>query len=143
MLIYDKSKELTTWASIQLFGVPDYFGEHATAIGDIRDDKIICVVVYNNFLLKPDGSPLSIEMSIASIDKRWANRHTLRAYFAYPFIQLKLKRAQITSSVNAEGVNSMLKRLGCKIEGLHREAYPMGGDAYSWSMLSNECKWIK
>lgn len=140
MLVY--GKELVFWASLQLFGVHDFFGENATAIGYELDGKLICVVVYNNYVEYPDGKPHQIEMSIASIDPRWANRNTLRAFFAYPFIQLGLKRAQITSSTKAEGVNKMLTRLGCTKEGYHRDAYPMGGDAYSWSMLPHECRWI-
>lgn len=143
MIVYGHDKELCEWASLQLFGVSDTFGENAKAIGYSIDNQLICVVVYNNYLECVDGSPHQIEMSIASTDKRWANRKTLKAFFAYPFIQLNLKRVQITSKVNAEGVNLMLQRLGCTREGLHRLGYPDGTDCYSWSMLPEECIWIK
>ena len=142
MIVYEPAKELCEWASMQLFGVPNIFGEKAVAIGEILDGKLICVVVYNNYLSCVDGSPHQVEMSIASIDKRWATRKTLRAFFAYPFIQLGLKRVQITSKTDAEGVNSMLKRLGCTHEGTHRKGYVTGEDCYSWSMLKEECRWI-
>lgn len=133
--------EIVEWVSMGLFGVPDYLG-NATALGFIRD-KLIGGVVYNNYRLNPDGSPLSIEMSIYTVDKRWATKHNLREIFAYPFIQLGLERVQITTHVDNEGVNSVVSRLGYKKEGLHRKAFPYGGDAYSWSMLKNECVWIK
>ena len=142
MIVYEPNKELCDWASIQLFGIPNVFGENAKAIGYVLDDRLICVVVYNNYLECVDGSPHQIEMSIASIDKRWANRKTLKAFFAYPFIQLKLKRVQITSKTDAEGVNFMLERLGCTKEGTHRMGYPTGEDCFSWSMLPKECRWI-
>jgi len=35
------------------------------------------------------------------------------------------------------------KRLGFQLEGIHRQAWPMGGDALSFGMLKPECKWIK
>ncbi len=142
MIVYEPNQELCDWASIQLFGIPNVFGENAKAIGYVLDGDLICVVVYNNYLECVDGSPHQIEMSIASIDKRWANRKTLKAFFAYPFIQLKLKRVQITSKTDAEGVNLMLERLGCTKEGNHRKGYPTGEDCFSWSMLPAECRWI-
>ena len=142
MIVYEPNKLLCEWASNQLFGIPNIFGENAKSIGYVLDEKLICVVVYNNYLECVDGSPHQIEMSIASIDKRWANRKTLKAFFEYPFIQLGLKRVQITSKTNAEGVNSMLKRLGCIKEGTHRKGYVTGEDCYSWSMLKEECRWI-
>lgn len=140
--LYGADKAVADWASNQLYGVSRYFGDHAAAIGVILDEKMICAFVYNNYTMTPDGEPLNIEMSIASIDKRWASRHTLREAFAYPFIQLGLERVQATTSTQNEGANSMLTRLGFQKEGEHRKAYPNKDDAYSWSMLKSDCRWI-
>lgn len=127
-----------------LFGRPDYFDRnHDKAIGIVKDNKLICGVVYTNYSINSKtGSPHSIEMSIFSIDKSWCNRHNLRVFFGYPFIQLGLKRVQTTCSADIEGVIMFNKRLGFKKEGYHREAFHDGTDAISWSMLKSECKWV-
>jgi RimJ/RimL family protein N-acetyltransferase len=137
MLLYGCDKEVLEWVSWQLFKENDAFGKEDKAIGVIIENKLIAGVVYNRFV--PN---VSIEMSIASIDKRWATRHNLKAFFNYPFIQLGLERVQTLCSSSDEGVIMFNKRLGFKQEGLHRKAWPMGGDAISWGMLKSECKWI-
>ena len=140
--IYGADRDVSDWVSLSLYGVAGYFGENAKAIGILCDGKIICGIVYNNFITDIHGQPLNIEMSIASVDKRWANRHTLREAFAYPFIQLGLERVQATTSTLNEGANKMLKRLGFQKEGTHRGAYGDRSDAFSWSLLKSECRYI-
>lgn len=143
-LLYGADNDICEWVSWKLYGRGDAFCKNSSkSIGISIGNKLIAGVVYNNMHLNKAGDPYTIEMSIATVDKRWANRHTLRALFAYPFIQLGLERVQISTSVLNEGVNSMLSRLGCVKEGFHRKAYPDGSDAYSWGMLKDECKWVK
>jgi RimJ/RimL family protein N-acetyltransferase len=142
LIIYGADKDVADWVSITLYGVPGHFGKDAKSIGILLDGKIICGIVYNNFITDIWGNPLCIEMSIASVDKKWANRHTLREAFAYPFIQLNLERVQATTSTLNDGANKMLERLGFQKEGTHRKAYCNRSDAFSWSLLKSECKWI-
>lgn len=107
------------------------------AIGVEHNGELIAGIVYNKY--EPN---LLIEMSIASIDKRWATRHNLRALFIYPFIQLNLKRVQALCSAKDEGVKMFLKRLGFTHEGTHPCAYHDGGVAMSFGMLKHECRWL-
>lgn len=137
MLLYGCDKEILEWVSLQLFEEKDGFSTQDKAIGVVLDNKLIAGVVYNRYV--PN---ITIEMSIASIDKRWATRHNLRAFFSYPFIELCLKRIQTLCSATDEGIIMFNKKLGFTQEGLHRQAWPMGGDAISWGMLKSECKWI-
>lgn len=141
MLVYDQSALLCKWASLKLFNTDDGF-DPAKAIGVKLGDNIVAAVVYNNYVTDMNNNPLLCEMSIVSVDKRWATRYNLRALFEYPFHQLKLKRVQALCSANDEGMQMFLKRLGFTHEGTHREAYRDGGDAMSFAMLKNECKWI-
>jgi len=104
----------------------------------IKDGQIIAAVVYTNWHPK-----LSIEMSVASIDKSWATRHNLKAFFKYPFIDLGVKRVMTLCSAKKRDIIMFNKRLGFKPEGYHREAWELGGDAVSFGMLKNECKWVK
>jgi RimJ/RimL family protein N-acetyltransferase len=137
MLLYGCDIEVLEWVSLQLFEEKNGFSKEDKAIGVVLDNKLIAGVVYNRYV--PN---ITIEMSIASIDKRWCNRHNLRAFFNYPFIQLGLERVQTLCSATDEGVIMFNKKLGFTQEGLHRKAWPMGGDAISWGMLKPECKWI-
>lgn len=132
---------ITDWVSQGIFGKAGCF-EKSTSMGVVRDGKLICGVVYSNYQETYTGEPLSIEMSVYSIDKKWSNRYTLYRFFAYPFIQLRLERVQTTCSAQDEGVIMFNRRLGFINEGMHRMAWPMGGDALSWSMLKSECRWI-
>lgn len=141
MLLYGADREVSNWVSVQLFGVSDQFNL-SKAIGITKDNSLICGVVYSEYRETPQGEPLSIEMSIASIDKRWCSRHNLKALFSYPFTGLKVRRVQTLCSAN-EGKTIMFnQRLGFIQEGVHREAWPAGGDAISWSILKHECGWL-
>jgi len=138
MLVYGHDRELCAWASLGLFGVADAFDEKAVAIGVIRNDRLVAAVIYNNYV-----SNISIEMSIYSVDKKWATRYNLKQLFSYPFTQLGLRRVTALCSATNEGVIMFLKKLGFQLEGNHRMAHHDGGDALSFGMLSTECKWIK
>lgn len=137
-LIYGADADVACWVADLIFDDPFAFGDKYTAIGVTDKGRLIAGVVYNNY--HPEHM---IEMSVASIDKKWANRHNLRAFFKYPFIDLGVKRVQTLCSAAEGDVVSFNQRLGFKKEGFHREAWPMGGDAVSFGMLKNECKWIK
>jgi RimJ/RimL family protein N-acetyltransferase len=136
VLLYGADKEVCEWVSQKLFKDHDSFGL-SSAIGVVCKGKLIAGVVYNNYHPR-----LSMEMSVASIDKRWCTRHNLKAFFKYPFIDLGVKRVQTLCSAQDEGVIMFNKRLGFTLEGLHREAWPHGGDAFSWGMLKSECRWV-
>lgn len=140
MIIYGADEAVCEWVSLNL-GSKNMFGK-ARGLAVVKDNKVIAGVVYNNYTTDINNNPLNIEMSIFSIDKSWATRQNLKELFAYPFIQLGLKRVTATSSVNAEGVNIFLQKLGFTREGLHRNAYVDGSDAYSWGLLKQECRWI-
>ncbi len=136
-LIYGCDKELSEWVSVNLFGEFGCFGEHSKAIGIERNGKLCAAVVYNNYIPK-----IHIEMSIYSVDRKWATRHNIRELFKYPFTQLGLGRVQATCSAQNEGVISFLKKLGFVQEGYHRKAYFDGNDCLSFSMLKQECRWL-
>lgn len=140
-LVYGADKDVSDWVSRQIFGVPGQF-EKSKAIGVVENSKLIAGVVYNNQYSRPDGDPYMIEMSVASIDKKWATRHNLRVFFSIPFIQYKLERIQTHCKADDEGVIMFNKRLGFNPEGYHRQHWPSGGDSISWSMLRHECRWI-
>lgn len=142
MLLFGADGLVSKWVSSQIYGGVNVFDDKARAIGVLSGEDLIAGVVYSEYREDIHGQPLSMEMSVATIDKRWATRHNLRTFFAYPFIQLKLKRVQAVTSVHNEGAIKMLKRLGFSQEGTHKCAYQDGSDAVSFGMLSSDCGWM-
>lgn len=137
MLLYGADEDVCGWVSEQIFGVSDRFGDACRGIGVVEGNKIIAGVVYSGYFENH-----SIEMSVASIDKTWCNRHNLRAFFNYPFIKLGLERVWTQCSAEQEGIIMFNKRLGFKQEGYHPRGWPMGGDSLSFGMLREDCKWL-
>lgn len=143
MILYGAHEELNDWVSYNVLGVTGVYDKASKAIGHVKDGKLISAVTYNNFKIRPDGTFLTVEMGIYSIDKSWATRQYLEAIFSYPFIQLGLERVQTACSAENKGVIKFNQKIGFVPEGYHRKAWPLGGDSISFSMLREECKWIK
>ena len=139
MILYGADEDVANWVSVNLFGVPGAFSLFK-AIGHVIDGKLIAGTVYNNYKEKPDGTPHIIHMTIATVDKRWATKAYLRAIFSYPFTDLNVGRVQILTSTKNEGINDLVSRLGFIKEGTHKNAHHEG-DAFSWRMLKEECRW--
>lgn len=137
ILCFAGHEKVCEWASNKIMGIPDGWDEKARAMSVIKDDRLICAVVYSDY--RPN---ISIEMSIASVDKTWCNRHNLRAFFSYPFIDLGVKRVTTLCSANKGDIVNFNKRIGFKPEGYHRQAWIDGGDTVSFGMLKDECKWL-
>lgn len=135
------SPEAVEFASLHIFGKSSMFN-NAVAMGIEHKGKLIAGIVYNNYFESANGRPVTIEMSIGSIDKRWCTRYNLKQLFAYPFAQLDLERVQTTCSAQEGEIIMFNKRLGFTLEGRHRNAWHTGCDALSWGMLRNECKWL-
>ena len=140
MLLYGADNEVSEWVSKQFSETPDYF-KPCRAIGIVNNKQLIAGIIYNN-QESSFGIPYMLEMTIASIDKRWATRHNLKALFSYPFIQLRLKRVNTRCDSQDQGVMMFNKRLGFVEEGRHRKAFSNGSDAISFGMLKEECKWL-
>jgi hypothetical protein len=140
-LLYGCDEGLCKWAGLVIAGNETIFSQPATAIGIISDDgqNLAGAVVYNNLRTCGIGA---IEMSIATVDKRWATRHNLQALFSYPFTQLGLGRVEAHCREQDEGVAMFIKKLGFQKEGVLRCAAVDGTNAISFGMLKHECRWL-
>lgn len=139
MLLYGYDKEIAAWVSQRIHGFD--FGLCA-AIGVVINGNLVAGIVYNNFICSPYGHPISIEISMNSIDKRWCSRDNLNALLSYPFIQLGVKRVQCTCAKKDKSTRKFLERLGFTLEGVGRKAWPLGGDCTMYSLLQHECRWL-
>lgn len=133
MLIYGQDEILLPWAAERI-GIPQ-FRDDARAIG-IGDGQIRGVVVYDCFGL------VDCNMHVASDgSRRWLTRQVLAHVFAYPFIQLKLRR--VTALVPASNHHALRfdRKLGFRDEGYFRHAMP-ADDIVALGMLRAECRFI-
>lgn len=106
------------------------------ALGIQVDGVIRAVAMYNGF----NNVACSIHV-VSDGGKRWAHRAFLEAAFAYPFVQLGLKR--VTAYVPSKNTDAVILdlRLGFKLEGVMRGATE-GDDLIVMGMMRENCAWI-
>jgi RimJ/RimL family protein N-acetyltransferase len=110
-------------------------------IGVCRETTVLAVVVYSNFRRMAHGN--SMDMSIAADNPSWCRRGVLRALFHYPFAQQGCVR--VTANVGRRNKRSrrLVEGLGFKLEGMGRRAYDGRQDAAVYSLMRDECKWLR
>ncbi len=123
------------WAAERIGGVVWPRDTQALAIYD--GDELSAVTLYNMFM------DASCSAHIATNGKRsWATRGMLYGIFAFPFLQLDLRRitAPIAASNKPAIINAI--NLGFQFEGrlIHARAHD---DEIVMGMLREECIWIK
>lgn len=133
-LKYDDQEMMVAWAAERI-GFP--FRPDAKAIGWAgADGELRAVTIFDGF------SPCDCNMHIASDGSRsWLTRGYMRAAFAFPFIQLRLRR--VTGLVPAKN-KAALKfdlGLGFEREGYCRNALP-DDDIILLAMLRENCPYI-
>ena len=133
-LLYGHDGAVAEWVRREL-GMSSDFGP-SVAIGAVYNDKLIAGVIYYCY-----RHP-NIEMAVAAISPRWANKTTLKGFFDYPFNQLGCNRVTVLVDSDNEQVKRFDERLGFVYEGTLRKANP-NGDADIFGMLKEECRWIK
>lgn len=105
------------------------------AMATIKDGRIVGAVAYQNFRV------VDVEM-VAAGEPGWLNRAALHAYFAYPFVQLGCRRVSAICHRKNRRARAFVEKLGWRMEGVHRKAMADGGDAISYGMLREECRWL-
>ena len=132
-LIYDQDETLIEWA-MGVIGCT--FRHDATAIGHSISGKIMAVAVFDGF------SECDCNIHIASDGSGHSmSRGFLAAAFAYPFIQLNMRR--VTGLVPAANTKALRfdYHLGFVFEGRCRNALP-DDDIIVLGMLRENCRFI-
>ena len=130
---YSDSDKLIAWAQ-RVIGCE--FRPDAKAIGCCEGDEILAVTVFDGF------SACDCNMHIASDGTgRWLNRDFLLRCFAYPFVQLKLRRVTGLVPSRNERALSFDLNLGFEYEGRCRNALP-DDDIIVLGMLRENCRFI-
>lgn len=114
----------------------DYVPGTATAIGRIRERKIIGGILYEDY----NGA--NVLCHIASEGYHWLNRTFLFQIFDYPFRQLGVKRMTApVASVNRKA-RRFVERLGFEAEAVLKDAHPEG-DIIIYCMRRENCRWLE
>lgn len=107
-------------------------------IGLEKNGELVAGVVYHNI------TATNVDAHMASVGGRhWANKELLLTAFAYPFLQLGVRR--MTGFVRADNADArrLDEHLGFVQEGVLRRAGGDGCDIIVYGMLREECRWIK
>lgn len=134
-LVFGEDERIARWVLGQIPHMSVGFGE-SKALGVIdKDFKILGGVVYHDYR-KND-----IQISCASITRRWLCRKFLHAMFFYPFVTLGCDR--VTSCIPAKNTHTrrFIESLGFTQEGIMRRGF-IEDDCVIYGLLHNECKWI-
>lgn len=138
MIITDK-KRLIPFINLHMPPDVEFYDDgFCSTIGWEVCGEIVGGVLYEGFRW-PD-----INMHIATDGtKRWANRRFIFACFDYPFNQLKCYRVTAVVCISNSNAVKLVLKLGFKLEGRLRKAFPSGEDALLFGMLKEECRWLK
>lgn len=79
----------------------------------------------------------SIEMSAASVSRRWVTRSIISGVLAYPFEQLKCRRITTITPRRNKAARTFDTGIGFKQEGLVRRGFG-NDDAVIYGLLANE-----
>jgi|SRR5579859_457835 len=134
-VIYGQDRVVAEWVCARAPHSDGGF-EKFTTIGFADDSGLVAGLIYDEYR----GNSMRIAM--ASSTPRWATRETLYALFAYPFLQLKVKRLTAYTGKSMASVRRFLERLGFVLEGTIREGFA-DDDCVIYGMLRNECRWIE
>lgn len=134
-LVYGYDQNVALWVAKRL-GITNI--GPSTAIGIANGCFIIGGALYNNYHTDNYGRGLFIEMSFATLDKRWASRGRIAALLAYPFFQLRVGRVQLTIAKRDKSTRRFVERLGFKLEGIARKAHHNRTDSAVYSLLQHE-----
>lgn len=114
----------------------DGFSKDAVALGVVRHGRLLGGVVFDQY------SGRNIVMSGAFDSPAWATKKILRRLFAYPFVQLNLRRMTTITTADNIAARSLDERLGFRREGTLRKAFPGDIDGIVYGMLREECRWL-
>lgn len=133
-IIHRQDASYLEWAATRI-GIA-HFRPDAKTLAIERSGKISGVVIYDTF------SEVDCNMSAASDGSgHWMSPALMRAMFAYPFIQLGLRRVTaIVASRNEQSLN-FCKNVGFSIEGFCPHAMA-DDDVWILGMLRENCRFI-
>lgn len=134
-LLYGCDENVSEWVAQRIPHMPTGFKD-AKAIGVVSNDQLIGAIVFHEYRVN------DIQISVASISKRWLSKSILNAFFSYPFLQLGCDRVTSFIPKKNKQTREFVEGIGFKEEGNIRRGF-LDDDCIVYGMLYEECKWIK
>jgi RimJ/RimL family protein N-acetyltransferase len=132
MIVVGQRDLVAAWVASKIKDMREPPQKDFEAVGVARDGRLIGGVIYVEYREVAPGEH-DIRMHCA----------TLRAFFQYPFEQLRCCRVTgVVARANKRALD-LNRRLGFKIEGCIRDGYGTGKDGLLMGMLKDECVWIR
>lgn len=107
------------------------------ALGVVRRGVLLGGVVYHDY------RTFDIMFSGAFDRVGWALPGTLRSLFAYPFLDLDVRRMTACTGRKNKKARKTLEGLGFRLEGVCRRGLDGFDDACIYGMLKENCKWLR
>jgi hypothetical protein len=135
-MLYGQDDMVAGWVAQQIGGA--VFASDARAIGLLSADgeRLVAGMVWDNF------TPWDCTCAVAGDGTRqWMSREFLFRSFAYPFLQLGLRRmTALIAEDNADSIR-LCQHIGFTPEGRRREGRG-DCDELVFGLLRRECRWI-
>jgi RimJ/RimL family protein N-acetyltransferase len=142
MILAGQRERVAAWVAGRIRDMETPPDRDYEAIGVIgKGGELIGGVIYTEYREMVPGQH-DIRMHCAG-QAGWLTPQTLRAFFAYPFLQLSCIRVTATISRANKKALDLNRRLGFQIEGCIRDGFGLGKDALIMGMKRHECRWIK
>ncbi len=111
------------------------------AMGAYRGETLLGGFLFTNYRELGETGLYSIDMHSAG-DPGWLTRKTLRAFYSYPFLELRC--ARVVGSIRADNQRAIdnALRMGGKLDGRIRSGVSEGLDTCIFTMTRAECPWI-
>ena len=114
------------------------YNENMTAVGIERDGILIAAVAYDGFT----GEDGSIFLHSRIDSPHYCTRSFLFHIFAYPFLQLKVRRVFGIVDERKEDVIRFNRKVGFGVDAKLRDYFPEGS-AVLMSMGKDKCRWLE
>jgi len=102
------------------------------------EDKVIAGIIYSSLREGRD-----VWLTIFSNDKRWCNKRILNAIFKVAFDFFKCRRVSVRVDACNTKSRRLVEGLGFQKEGVLRAFEDNGHNALIYSMLKDECLYLK
>jgi hypothetical protein len=106
-----------------------------TAIGLWDGERLVAGTIYDQY----NGASCCIH--VAGEYQGWLTKPFLWTAFAYPFLQLKVRKLIGLVSSSNEKSRKFQERLGFRLEAALKDAHP-DGDLLVYTMTKDQCRWL-
>lgn len=114
---------------------------HGIGLVELNDDMMRGEVIAGTWFEGFNGS--NINMHVAAIPgRRWMTREFLHFSFAYPFLQLGVKRITGIVPESNAAARRFDEHIGFTLEARLKDAAP-DGDLLIYRMFKDECRWLR